>query len=340
VRKVLIVDDAYFMRNLIKKALREAGYEVVGEAKNGTEGLQMFRELKPDLVTMDIKMPDISGIDVTRQILTEFPKAKIIAVTGQNDENIKKEMLKAGAKDYLRKPFQPAFLLTKIEGMLQDEEPETVALEEEASIVVESIQDVKKEEAVDDFFEDVVVELFDKPDESKNRLLVIENQEDLFVFPQEYPAEEEAELHSLKDDSPIESEEVADESDEFPLPNFDETTVHLEPSENSSLPSQEQASPIQEEVLLSSESALKIEEESSQEELSSNPHPATSYKPPEFNSPIRIRPPRGRMAIQEKEEQADEEVTDFIIDTSSEQITMTPEKKNGVLGVFKKFFKK
>lgn len=342
-RKVLIVDDAYFMRNLIKKALREAGYEVVGEAKNGAEGLQMYKNLQPDLVTMDIKMPDISGIDVTRQILSEFPKAKIIAITGNNDENIKKEMLLAGAKDYLRKPFQPAFLLTKIEGMLQEEEPGTPVLEEEASVVIAPFQEeAKKEEEIDDFFkEDVEVELLDKPDEAKSRLVVIENEEDLFEFPQEYPAEEEAELHSLTMDSPFEVE-VETEEIELAVPEEQDETpvIHLTPSATPSPSLQEQETPLQEEVTLPSESVTVYEEPSEQDEPSSPPHSDPSNNSPEFTSPIRIRPPRGKMAMQQEDEQEDEEdVYDFIIDTSSEQITMTPEKKKGVFGVLKKLFK-
>lgn len=337
------------MRSLIKKHLREAGYEVVGEAKNGTEGLQMFKDLKPDIVTMDIKMPDISGIDVTRQILSEYPHAKIIAVTGNNDENIKQEMLKAGVKDYLRKPFQPAFLLTKIEGMLQ-EEPETVVLEETASLIVEPVQkEEKKEEVIDDFFEDVEVELLDKPDETKEKVLVIENQEDVIEFPEEYPAEEEAEQHSLTSDSFI---DLVDETEGIELSveieELDKHSTVVEPS-TKPLPLRKQTTPFEEEISLSSPPTSQIVEEEPPIELFSPPSSPTPPAPSqefispsqEISSPIRIRPPRGKMfEQQDQDEQEDhEEVEDFIIDTSSEQLTMTPEKKKGVFGFMKKIFK-
>jgi two-component system chemotaxis response regulator CheY len=350
--KVLIVDDAYSMRNLIKKALREAGHEVVGEAKNGAEGLKMFKELKPDLVTMDIKMPDISGIDVTRQILSEYPNAKIIAVTGNNDENIKKEILQAGAKDYLRKPFQPAFLLTKIEGMLQ-EEPETVVLEETASLIgVEPIpKEVKQEEeAVDDFFEDVEVELLDKPDETKLKVLVIENQEDAIEFPKEYPAEEEAELHSLKSDSFIDLDEKEEIDLSVELDEPDESSIVVAPSTKPSLPSKEQVTPFEEEIELSSDEERTlssppishVEEDKPLIEPSSPPsHPTPRLKSQDINSPISIRPPKGKLSESNDhdEREVQEEFEDFIIDASSEEITMTPQKKKGVFGFMKKIFK-
>lgn len=349
--KVLIVDDAYFMRNLIKKALREAGHEVVGEAKNGTEGLQMYRDLQPDVVTMDIKMPDISGIDVTRQILADYPHARIIAVTGNNDDSIKQQMLQAGVKDYLRKPFQPAFLLTKIEGMLQ-EEPETVELEETAShVVVEPIQkEVKQEDVIDDFFEDVEVELLDKPDESKQKVMVIENEEDIIEFPKEYPAEEEAELHTLKSDSFIdlidETEEANDEIDysvETVVELQDEPLVIISPSAKPSLPSKEQETPLEEEVTLPSQPTdSHYEEEEPVYEVPSPSEPFTpSFRSQEINSPISIRPPRGKALGHEDEQETEdnEEFEDFIIDTSSEKATMTPQKKKGVFGFMKKIFK-
>lgn len=95
---VLIVDDAYFMRNLIKRTLKEADYDVVGEAKNGMEGVKMYFDLRPDIVCMDINMPDISGIEATKQIMSKDPQAKVIAITGNNDDEIKRQMIEAGAK--------------------------------------------------------------------------------------------------------------------------------------------------------------------------------------------------------------------------------------------------
>lgn len=175
-KKALIVDDAYFMRNLIKKVLKEAGYEVVGEAKNGKEGITLYFELKPDFVTMDINMPDISGIEATQQILSKDPNAQIIAVTGVDNEETKEAMLKAGAKAYLKKPFQPAFLLKKIEEMFEAAEEENIFAESS------SIDDNFIEE--DDFFESKVIDILNKPDEKRE--IVIENNEDQIEFPEEH----------------------------------------------------------------------------------------------------------------------------------------------------------
>jgi CheY-like chemotaxis protein len=189
-KTVLIVDDAYFMRNLLKKALKEAGYEVVGEAKNGKEGIKFYFELKPDIVTMDINMPDISGIEATKQIMSKDPKAKIIAVTGNNDDDIKRQILEAGAKEYLQKPFQPAFLWSKLEKMLEEPveelevEPEIVPVKEEKPESPISV--VVGADAVEDDFDEMEIEIMDKPDESKSMTFVIENEEDSIEFPEDY----------------------------------------------------------------------------------------------------------------------------------------------------------
>lgn len=119
-KKVLIVDDVYFMRNLLKKELKEAGFETIIEAKNGKEGLSLYLEHAPDLVTMDIKMPDMSGLEVTRQILEKDPKAKILVITGSTEPSMKQDALRAGALDFLNKPFQPSFLWKKIDAILDE----------------------------------------------------------------------------------------------------------------------------------------------------------------------------------------------------------------------------
>lgn len=187
---VLIVDDAYFMRNLIKKALKEAGYEVIGEAKNGKEGIKLYFELKPDIVTMDINMPDISGIEATKQILSKDPYANIIAVTGNNDDAIKQEIIDAGVKEYLQKPFQPAFLLTKIEKMMEEpiedaiadtttQEQSKVVNDETTSIVVNA-----GDAPEDDLLEEI--EIMSAPDKTKNMTIEVINDVDGFEFPEDY----------------------------------------------------------------------------------------------------------------------------------------------------------
>lgn len=80
-KKVLIVDDAIFMRNVIKNILLNHGFDVVGEASNGLEAVQKYEELKPDIVTMDITMPIMSGIEALQYILANDPDAKIVMIT-------------------------------------------------------------------------------------------------------------------------------------------------------------------------------------------------------------------------------------------------------------------
>jgi DNA-binding NarL/FixJ family response regulator len=200
-KTVLIVDDAYFMRNLIKKTLKEAGYEVIGEAKDGKEGVRLYFELKPDVVTMDINMPHMSGIEATKEILSKDPNAKIIAVTGNNDENKKRQILEAGAKEYLQKPFQPAFLWSKLDKVLQENEEIEMEIIDEPSSKEETTKSssVVIAEAIEDDFDNMEIEIMDKPDESKNITLVIENEEDSIEFPEEYQeiVEEEKERFKL-----------------------------------------------------------------------------------------------------------------------------------------------
>ncbi|PLS19707.1 hypothetical protein CVD28_04655 [Bacillus sp. M6-12] len=235
-KTVLIIDDAYFMRNLLKKALKEAGYEVVGEAKNGKEGIKFYFELKPDIVTMDINMPDISGIEATKQILSKDPNAKIIAVTGNNDDEIKRQILEAGVLEYLQKPFQPAFLWSKLEKML--EEPETVELE--AETVVEEIEiapssPVIAMEADEDNFDNFEIEIMDKPDESKSMTFVIENEEDSIEFPEEYKelVEGEQEEFGLTKEKVEEDDSLIELEDNQTLVEFepDETLIEFETDE-------------------------------------------------------------------------------------------------------------
>lgn len=180
-KKVLIVEDAYFMRNLIKKALKEGGYEVIGEAKNGKEGITMFFDLKPDIVTMDINMPIISGIEATKQILSKSPNANIIAVTGNNDDEIKEEILRAGVKGYLQKPFQPAFLWKKLD--------ELNAL----NTINENILPIADNVGIDKEYEKLEFEIRTTPDESKSKTLEIKNEEDDILFPASFQKENEKE---------------------------------------------------------------------------------------------------------------------------------------------------
>lgn len=105
--KVLIVDDAAFMRMMLKDILSKNGYEVVGEAANGNEAIEKFQSLSPDLVTMDITMPQCDGITALKQIMTLNPSAKVIMCSAMGQQAMVIESIQAGAKDFIVKPFQP-----------------------------------------------------------------------------------------------------------------------------------------------------------------------------------------------------------------------------------------
>ncbi|OPJ56004.1 response regulator [Alkalithermobacter paradoxus] len=105
--KVLIVDDATFMRNFLTDNIRQLGYEVVGEASNGKEAVEKYVELNPDLVTMDITMPKMNGIEALKEIIKIDTNAKVIMISdiGQHDKII--EAIKNGATDFIIKPVHP-----------------------------------------------------------------------------------------------------------------------------------------------------------------------------------------------------------------------------------------
>lgn len=104
-KSVLIVDDAMFMRHAIRMALEKAGFEVVGEADNGALGAQMYQDLKPDLVTMDITMPDVDGIEGLKMIRSFDPQARVVMISAMGQETFVREAIVAGASGFLVKPF-------------------------------------------------------------------------------------------------------------------------------------------------------------------------------------------------------------------------------------------
>jgi two-component system, chemotaxis family, chemotaxis protein CheY len=105
--RVLIVDDAIFMRNMIKDIFAGDQFDIVGEAANGVEAVEKFKELKPDLVTMDIVMPFKSGIEATKEILGMSKNALIIMCSALGQESLVMEAIEAGAADFVVKPFKP-----------------------------------------------------------------------------------------------------------------------------------------------------------------------------------------------------------------------------------------
>ena len=112
--KVLIVDDAAFMRMMIKDILQKNGFEVVGEASNGIEAVNLYKKEKPDVVTMDITMPDMDGIEAVKEIRAFDPGAKIIMCSAMGQQSMVMDAIKSGAKDFIVKPFQADRVLEAI----------------------------------------------------------------------------------------------------------------------------------------------------------------------------------------------------------------------------------
>ncbi|MCB1322428.1 MAG: response regulator [Leptospiraceae bacterium] len=105
--RILVVDDAKFMRTLVKDALGSSGHEIVGEAENGNQAVQMYNELKPDLVTMDITMREKDGLEAASEILNQDKSARIIMVTALGQEDLLAKAIRMGVKDFVVKPFPP-----------------------------------------------------------------------------------------------------------------------------------------------------------------------------------------------------------------------------------------
>jgi two-component system, chemotaxis family, chemotaxis protein CheY len=118
---VLIVDDALFMRMMIKDILSKDGFEIVGEAENGVEAVKKFAELRPDLVTMDIVMPEMDGIEAVRNIIKIDPDARVLMCSAMGQQPLVVEALEAGAKDFIIKPFQPAKVVEAVRKALHDD---------------------------------------------------------------------------------------------------------------------------------------------------------------------------------------------------------------------------
>lgn len=105
--RVLVVDDAVVMRMMIKGILAKHGYEVVGEAQNGFEAVEKYKALQPDLVTMDMVMPEMDGLTALREIVKEYPNAKVVMCTSMGQQALVVEAIQAGAKSFVTKPFSP-----------------------------------------------------------------------------------------------------------------------------------------------------------------------------------------------------------------------------------------
>lgn len=118
---ILIVDDSKTSRKFLRNMLEEAGHKIVAEAVNGAEGVEKYRIYHPDIVTMDITMPVLDGIDAVGEIMKMDPAAKVIMVTAAGQRTNMVEALKRGAADFIQKPFDSAVIINTIEKVLEDE---------------------------------------------------------------------------------------------------------------------------------------------------------------------------------------------------------------------------
>lgn len=112
--KVLIVDDTAFMRKLLKNVLFGAGFDIAGEAENGKQAVELYKQLNPDVVTMDVVMPEMNGLDALKQIKGLDKEAKVVMCTAIGQEKIVKTAIKLGAKGFIIKPFQAPKVIEEI----------------------------------------------------------------------------------------------------------------------------------------------------------------------------------------------------------------------------------
>lgn len=120
-KRILIVDDAMFMRSLIGDILKKNGFEICGEASDAIEGIQKYKELKPDLITLDIVMPrmeEVDGITAVKQIFAIDPQAKILVISALAEKALVQQALVFGAKDFVTKPFNAEKLVDAVKKIL------------------------------------------------------------------------------------------------------------------------------------------------------------------------------------------------------------------------------
>ena len=116
--KFLIVDDAVFMRTILKANLTQAGHEIVAEASNGVEAVEAFKQTHPDIVTLDITMPQMDGLEALKQIMSIDPTAKVIMVSAMGQQIMVIDAIKSGAKDFIVKPFQAKRVLEVVNKLM------------------------------------------------------------------------------------------------------------------------------------------------------------------------------------------------------------------------------
>lgn len=116
--RVLVVDDAIFMRSMIRDIFAGSPFVVAGEAEDGEEGVRLYREIRPDLTTMDIVMPKMDGLTALREIVRFDPRARVVMCSALGQEALIAEAIQIGAKDFIVKPFQPSRVLKAAQSVL------------------------------------------------------------------------------------------------------------------------------------------------------------------------------------------------------------------------------
>jgi len=114
-KRILIVDDTAFVRMMLRDIFAKNGYEVIGEAENGLDGVEKYKELKPDLVTMDIMMPEMDGIEALKSIKAFDANASVVMCSEVGQQAIVIQAIQNGAKDFIVKPFQPERVVQAVE---------------------------------------------------------------------------------------------------------------------------------------------------------------------------------------------------------------------------------
>jgi two-component system chemotaxis response regulator CheY len=119
-KKIMLVDDTKFMRMMLANILKPKGYEIIAEAEDGLDAVDKYKQHKPDLVTMDIVMPHMDGIEAVKNIVASDSGAKVIMVTAVGQDSKVKEAIEAGARGYIVKPFQAPQVIEEVEKILSE----------------------------------------------------------------------------------------------------------------------------------------------------------------------------------------------------------------------------
>jgi len=115
VARVMIVDDAIFMRKVLREILTDNGYEIAGEVSRGNEVVSQYEALRPDVVTLDIMLPGTDGIEALKQLMQKDPRAKVVMISSLGQDELVNEALQAGAKGFIIKPFIPKAVISVLE---------------------------------------------------------------------------------------------------------------------------------------------------------------------------------------------------------------------------------